>query len=128
MKLMHSRLWPVVAYAVMGLWLILVNAENLGFSVTKPGFYGILAEFDSVAHFSVALSLAVVSREMVGRSRTIQWMLVLFVGWEVFEVLSMPSLAATTLDQVGPVYYFDTLQDVAMGVFGLLVGISVVEK
>ena len=109
---------------------MMVNAENLGlFAVVKPNYYWILVELDSLAHFTVALSLACVSQAMFGRTKTILWMIGLIIGWEIFEVKSYSTLTGFSLEGMHwPYYMTDTAQDMAMGLFGVLIGASMTEE
>jgi hypothetical protein len=124
----RSWLWPVAAYAVMGFWLLLVNAENLGIVVAKPNYYWILGEMDSIAHFATALAITAVAQAVFKKGVVVVLLLALIAVWEVFEIVTLPALSATTLEAMGPYYYFDTLHDVAFGIFGLLIGANVVKE
>lgn len=129
MSLLRSNLWPVAAYAVMALWLVVINHTHLGldFHFTAETFSA-LSQLDSVVHFTTALALAAAFSQVRGARWTVPRLLALVLVWEAAEALVVGYVSPRVFSQPGRlglldlVYLFDTLDDIALGVAGTLVG------
>ena len=128
-KFMRSNWWPIAAYLVMLLWLVVVNHRHIGldFGLTKE-HYAALAQLDSVAHFTAALSLATTFTMVYGPKWTLPKLLVTILAWEIFEALALTFMAPNLFAQPGRpclvdlVYLCDTLDDIALGVAAAFLG------
>ena len=129
-KLFHSNLWPIAAYLVMALWLVVVNHTLIGldFHFTSVQ-YAALAQLDSLVHFTVSLALTATFTQVYGWRWTLPKMILIMVAWEIAEVVSLAFLDSNMFAQPGrlglsdPLYYaFDTADDLALGFAGGAVG------
>mgnify|MGYP001575767798 FL=1 len=129
-RIMRSNLWPVAAYLTMALWFIVVNQHHIGlnFNTTSEQFYA-LAQLDAVAHFSVALSLAATFTPVFGKKWTLGRLIIIVIGWELVEMLVLSVFRPNIFSQPGRlglldlVYFYDTLDDIALGIAGTLAGV-----
>lgn len=129
-RVMTSNLWPVVCYLTMAFWLIVINHHHIGldFHFTGEHFYA-LAQLDAIAHFSVALSLAATFTPVFGKKWTLARLIVVVIAWELLEMLVLSVIQPRIFSQPGRlglldlVYAFDTLDDIALGVAGALIGV-----
>jgi len=125
-----SNWWLVAAYLTMVLWLVVINHRNIGLDFGfGPTDFAALSQLDSVAHFTVALSLAAAFTQVRGRWWTLPKLLAVIVLWEAFEVYALLAFGKPDLfampdrrGLVDLVYLFDTLDDIALGTAGALVG------
>lgn len=111
-----SNLWPVAAYGVMAFWV--VSSHFMSYES-----WLLLLPLNAVAHYTVTMSLAIVGTEWLGRRRTLLIVSVLIVTWEVFELWWFGMLLQNTLTDTSRFdYVSDTLDDIALGLAGLLTG------
>ena len=123
-------LLPVLAYTVMAFWLFVINHQHFGldFHFTATDFAA-LAQLDAIAHFTVALSVAAVFTPVTGRKWTLTRLLILVVAWEIDEILVLVLIRPDMFSQPGRrglfdlVYVYDTLDDIALGTAGALMGV-----
>lgn len=114
-RIMTSWLWPVLAFGVMGIWLVITTAILLG--QYNPGFpYEFLAALNGVAHYATLLSLTAVAIEVMKPRKAIVFVIWLIFAWEMFEWISFP-LWSSSLDYMD--HLADTLADIAMSLFGI---------
>ncbi len=128
-KIFRSNWWPVLAYLVMVLWLIVINQGNLHLNLNLTAeHYAALSQLDSVAHFTVALAVGAAFSQVYGRRWTFVRLAVVIFVWEVMEMFVLTQLAPDIFSMPGRpgivdlIYIFDTLDDIALGLAGALVG------
>lgn len=129
MRFLRSNLWPVVAYAVCALWLVVINHTHLGldFHFTAEHFSA-LSQLDSIVHFTTALALATAFSRVRGPRWTVPRLITLVLLWEIAEAFVVGYVSPRIFSQplrsglLDLVYLFDTLDDIALGVAGALVG------
>ena len=128
-RFMRSNLWPIAAYLTMIFWFIVINHTHIGlnFNFTPEQFYA-LSQLDAIAHFSVALSLAATFTPVFGKRWTLVRLIVVVFAWELMEMLVLAVIRPDTFSQPGRlglldlVYVYDTLDDIALGIAGALIG------
>lgn len=126
----RSNLWPVACYLTMILWLLVINQRHIGldFNTTAEQYYA-LSQLDSVAHFSVALSLAAVFTPVFGKRWTLARLTIVIIAWELVEMSILATFQSNLFSQPGRlglldlVYVYDTLDDIALGIGGALIGV-----
>ena len=129
-KILESNYWPVLAYMSMATWLIVINHKNLGldFHFTADDFTA-LSQLDAIAHFTVALSVAAAFTPVTGRKWTLTRLLLLVVVWEIAEIFVLAAIRPDMFSQPGRrglvdlVYVYDTLDDIALGTAGAILGV-----
>lgn len=129
-SIMRSNWWPIACYLTMIFWLVAINHHHIGldFHFTAEHFYA-LSQLDAIAHFSVALSLAATFTPVFGKRWTLARLIAIVIAWELFEMFVLATLRPNIFSQPGRVglldlvYAFDTLDDIALGVAGSLVGV-----
>jgi hypothetical protein len=120
---LRSWLWPVMAYLTAVFWLLAVNIGNLPFGIRMTEeYFETLSEFDALAHYMTTLSLAVVGVQVLGRRLTVRILLSAIFLWEIFEFFTMPFLADKPGITTTGMYYADTLEDLAIGIAGIITG------
>lgn len=127
---MCSNLWPVVAYAAMILWFVVIGHMHLGlnFHFTADQFYA-LSQLDAIVHFAVALSLAATFTPVFGKKLALTQLIIVIIAWELFEMLVLSAIRPNLFSQPGRpglldfVYVSDTLDDIALGTAGALIGV-----
>ena len=123
MKRESSWWWPIAAYVVAVLWLVVVNVKNLSPAFQPDGeHYTFLVQLDSTVHFMTALALSSVGASVLGRRRTLGIMIAIILLWELFEWVYQPMLARAPVTSY-LWYYSDTMDDIAMGIAGTLTGV-----
>ena len=126
MKMMRSNLWPVFAYLTAIIWLIMVGINKLG-GHAPPEYFQALSQLDSTAHFMVVLSISSIGVQVLGKRKTFALVIGLIVVWEIFEVFTQPLLAGPSL-RFDATYLMDTMDDLVMGLAGMLVGVYLEAK
>ena len=129
-EILKSNWWPVFAYGVMATWLFVINHTHLGldFNFTADDFAA-LSQLDAIAHFTVALSVAAAFTPVTGRKWTLTRLLLLVVVWEIAEIFVLAAIRPDMFSQPGRrglvdlVYVYDTLDDIALGTAGALLGV-----
>ncbi len=129
-KIVQSNLWPIVCYLTMIFWLVVINHHHIGlnFGFTAEQYYA-LSQLDSIAHFSVALSLAATFTPVFGKRWTLAPLIVVIFAWELLEGLVLSTFRPDIFSQPGRaglvdlVYVYDTLDDIALGIAGALIGV-----
>lgn len=125
MSILRSNWWPVLALSVAFIWLVFINVGNLGpFGIylnPPEEYYRFLEQLDSISHFMVAVAMASLFVQAMGRAKTLGVMLFLVFAWELWEILTQDYLAGEPVTQRVQ-YYSDLLDDIALGIAGLLVG------
>ena len=129
-EILKSNWWPVFAYGVMATWLVVINHTHLGldFNFTAEHFYA-LSQLDAIAHFTVALSVAAAFTPVTGRKWTLTRLLLLVVVWEISEIFVLAAIRPDMFSQPGRrglvdlLYVYDTLDDIALGTAGALLGV-----
>ena len=87
-----------------------------------------LAQLDSVVHFTTALALSAAFTQVRGARWTVPRLLAIVLLWEAIEAFVMGYISPRIFSQpsreglLDLVYLYDTLDDIALGVAGTLVG------
>ena len=128
--MLKSNYWPIAAYLTMLFWLVVINHGHLGLNFNfTPEHYAALSQLDSIAHFTVTLSIGATFAAVYGWRWTLPKLIFVMVVWEILEMVTITFLAPGIFAQHGRAgridlfYVFDTMDDLAVGLAGALIGV-----